>query len=426
MGKHTVLETVVNDDAAPPRLESQTDGTAEKLMPRKRRRIHPIRRVARLILGTGEKKKKKSDLTLADQAEGKTCHGPSRWHNLLPFLEPLFVLDPKLLFIEDHILKRPQPPQAFHRDSASQTPRNIDELRRTVEETKSPCTCDECSPKLYKISRASTHGTINDRRDRSSTFPSSYQNRRDVGLGPELKLKFHGDYEAMALVRHHIAWLDATYLHPSSRPTPSVLHLQSLLSTWSSNLAGLDMRETMSTLQLNDLFVHLNRVFFSDCVPSHNTFLTAGFSYIPDTRTECFGKSFFNPLMGTQILIHPTLYRGNSSDPRQRDYLDTRLRNRLGTVLHEMCHAYLKAYSCRSCAMHDTCIGPLGHGRAWQILAAKMEEVASVLLGGRVNMGRFPSLLRDLEGHGKVPSPHDLEAYGFGAEVGNGEQGMGG
>ncbi|KAI5377404.1 hypothetical protein J4E82_003856 [Alternaria postmessia] len=45
--------------------------------------------------------------------------------------------------------------------------------------------------------------------------------------------------------------------------------------------------------------------------------------------------------------------------------------------------------------MHDSCIGPLGHGRAWQMLAKKIEQVATVVLGGTVDMGRFPSLLRD-------------------------------
>jgi hypothetical protein len=47
-----------------------------------------------------------------------------------------------------------------------------------------------------------------------------------------------------------------------------------------------------------------------------------------------------------------------------------------------------------------------------------MEQVVSVVLGGGVDMGRFPSLLRDLEGHGRLPSMHDLEVYGFVGVVG--------
>jgi hypothetical protein len=37
-------------------------------------------------------------------------------------------------------------------------------------------------------------------------------------------------------------------------------------------------------------------------------------------------------------------------------------------------------------------------------------------------MGRFSSLLRDMEGHGRLPSSHDLEVYGWGGTVGGSER----
>jgi hypothetical protein len=43
-----------------------------------------------------------------------------------------------------------------------------------------------------------------------------------------------------------------------------------------------------------------------------------------------------------------------------------------------------------------------------------MEEVATKIMGGYVDMGRYPSLLHDLAGNGKVPSKHDLEILKFG------------
>jgi hypothetical protein len=49
-----------------------------------------------------------------------------------------------------------------------------------------------------------------------------------------------------------------------------------------------------------------------------------------------------------------------------------------------------------------------------KILAAKMEEVATKLMGGYVDFGRYPSLLHDLEGNGKLPSAHDLEVLKYG------------
>jgi hypothetical protein len=215
----------------------------------------------------------------------------------------------------------------------------------------------------------------------------------------------------MRLVRHHIAWLDKTYLHvPQGKTTPLVLQLQNLLQAWNPNLTGLDMRQTISSTQQLHLIALLNQVFFFNAIPPHRASISAGFSWLPETQTSCFGIGTFNPLIGTQILLHPTLYRNNGDleDP------DVRWRNRLGTMLHELCHAFLKAYTCRSCPMHDRCIGPRGHGRAWQLLAAKMEEVATRLLGGYVDMGRYPSLLHEFQGSGKLPSTHDMEVLRFG------------
>jgi hypothetical protein len=385
---------------------------------RKRRRIHPVRWVARLVLG---KRGKKIEKRSQGEEKEPICRGPSVWHNLLPFLEPLFAVDPKLLFIEDHILGRSQSPSD---DATYNVPRSLNDLQQRVEEASLPCDCDECTPKLYRISHVASHGAIKSRdpaaERRKAKFSYAHQSVSSPGPGQELKLRFHGDYEAMSLVRHHAAWLDSIYLHPSAdKTTPAVQHLHSLMNMWNPHITALDMRQSTSVPQLQRLFTQLNTIFFSGLVPAHNPTLTNGFSFLPETRADCFGTSYFNPIIGTQILLHPTLYRQtrNASDPAAE-----RMRNRLGTLLHEMCHAFLKAYTCRSCPMHDACIGKRGHGRAWQVLAAKMEQVATKLMGGNVEMGRFPSLLRDMEGHGRLPSGHDLEVFGFGCVHGNAEQ----
>ncbi|KAF1831182.1 hypothetical protein BDW02DRAFT_463857, partial [Decorospora gaudefroyi] len=376
-----------------------------------RRRIHPVRSVARFlcylcVAGSAAKKtmRRQQRSALGDQEEERICRGASRWHSLLPFLEPLFVIDPKLLFIEDHILGREE--QSIHsrpRDTdVFDIPRTVEELVARAKEASTPCDCDMCAPKLYKIVNEASHGRIQQQCRASQPFTSAARHP-DPEAGPSLRLKFHGDYEAMSLVRHHIAWLENTYLHPSStsKSTSAVQHLHSLLQTWQPHLSASNLQTSTSSAQLHTLFTHLNRVFFNNNVPAHNTHLSAGFTYLPPTQTDCFGKSFFNPILGTQIFLHPTLYRGCTTQQPRDLHDDTtaasvRIRNRLGTILHEMCHAFLKAYTCRSCPMHDACVGARGHGRAWQVLAAKMEDVASVVLGGKVDMGRFPSLLRDL------------------------------
>lgn len=362
----------------------------------KARRLHPFRRIARLILISRRVPQ------LPEHPSQQACRGPSILHNLLPILEPLFAIDPKLLFIEDRIIGRERP---TYPASDTRLPSNLQELNVQVQSASAPCNCDECEPKLYQLSDGSSHGNIQiltgikrPRKSRFTRAPRLAQVPR-----PKLSLRLYGDYEAMRLVRHHIAWLDQTYLQESR----AILQMKSLVETWKPNLSCTNMRQSISRTQLQQLFAQLNKVFFFDSVPAHQEALTTGFSWLPESKKDCFGISYFNPIIGTQLLLHPVLYRHSSNVQSPDDIW----RNRLGTILHEMCHAYLKAYTCRSCPMHDHCVGARGHGRAWQLLAAKIEEVASRLMGGLVDMGRFPALLHDMEGHGKLPSSHDLETW---------------
>ncbi|RMZ73748.1 hypothetical protein GMOD_00004536 [Pyrenophora seminiperda CCB06] len=395
--------------------------TVEK---KKRRRLHPVRRIAKFLLGRSKQKERETPGTQHEH-EGKTCHGASRWQNVLPFLEPLIALDPKLSFIQDRILKRPAP-TANEKEPCSkpEPPRTLQHVQQRVQDEDVFCDCDECAPKYYKVGTAASHGVIRDvlstqTRSTKCSFLTQLQ-LKTATTGPRLDLTFHGTYEAMSLVRHHMAWLDATYIHPSASPTPAVKQLRALVTTWHPHLSSSNLRHTLSTRQLNALFTHLNTVFFNGCVPPHNATLTAGFSYLSETSTDCFGKSFFNPLIGTQLLLHPCLYRGQHAHPagvdaekHSRKRAGTAVNARIATLLHEMAHAYLKAYACASCPTHDASIGKRGHGRAWQLLAAKIEHVASVVLGHGMDLGRVPALLRDVAAGAELPSWHDLGAYGM-------------
>ncbi|KAH9880951.1 hypothetical protein IAQ61_001245 [Plenodomus lingam] len=370
---------------------------------KRKRRLHPVRRIARLIFKTRKQSEKQ------DVDHQRVCRGSTLLHNFLPFLEPLFTIDPKLRFIEDRILGRVQSPD--HAGSVK-LPSSLSELQAWVGEAAPSCDCDECAPKSYRIQSEASHGHVRPMNEgRKIRSPSFSRVTPHSTPHPTLTLKLYGDYEAMRLVRHHIAWLDYTYLHPSRlKDMPSVSQLTSLLRVWRPNLVAPDLRSHISNAQLGHVFRQLNKVFFFGAVPPHRSSLSTGFSWLPEHKKNCFGVSYFNPIIGTQLFLHPKLYRHNSKP----EDLDLRLRNRIGTILHEMCHAFLKAYTCRSCIMHERCVGSRGHGRAWQILAAKVEEVASHLIGGPVDMGRFPSVLHDMESHGRLPSQHDLEVYKLG------------
>ena len=417
---------------------AETPG-AHNTVEKKRRRLHPVRRIAKFLLGRRKQKKEEENTTDSHhEHEGKTCHGASRWQNVLPFLEPLIALDPKLSFIEDRILKRPAPTankkEQPEQQSKPDPPRTLRDLQQRVQDEDVFCNCDECAPKYYKISTAASHGTIRDlpgTQTRSSKCGFLTQPQlKNAAVGPHLDLAFHGTYEAMSLVRHHIAWLDATYIHPSASPTPAVKQLRAILTTWQPHLSSPNLRHTLSTRQLNTLFTHLNAVFFNSCVPPHNATLTAGFSYLSEKSTDCFGKSFFNPVVGTQLLLHPCMWRGQhahgdagDAEKPSRNRASTSTNARIATLLHEMAHAYLKAYVCASCPTHDSSVGSRGHGRAWQLLAAKIEQVASVVLDQAMDLGRVPALLRDVEGGAKLPSWHDLGVYGMLGGSGEKEKG---
>jgi hypothetical protein len=374
--------------------------------------LHSIRRVAQLV-----SKIRGRRIHESHQVE-HTCGGPSVLHNLLPILEPFLLLDPKLHRLEDRILGRQQAPRS---GPSHPVPQNLDDLKLWVRNSATPCDCDECAPWLYRLGVNSAHGAIRyqlDTSDRSTGF-CHVRNLRSHQV-PKLSLRLYGEYESMRLVRHHVAWLDKTYMQDLAYDkSPTVLQLRSLLQSWNPNLIGRDMRATMSSAQSLHMIKLLNKVFFFGAIPSHRESISAGFAWLPESEKGCFGVGTFNPIIGTQILLHPTLYRNNGD----LEDVDTRWRNRLGTIVHELCHAFLKAYTCRSCPMHDQCIGPRGHGRAFQILVAKMEAVATRLLGGFVDMGRYPSLLHDLEGSGKLPSAHDLGVLKFGTRWPAAQQG---
>ncbi|KAH7357565.1 hypothetical protein BKA66DRAFT_445598 [Pyrenochaeta sp. MPI-SDFR-AT-0127] len=339
----------------------------------------------------------------------RTCRGPTFLHNALPIVEPLCTLDSRLLLVEDYILGRKSTPC---NNVAFPVPSNVEDLKSWVEDTLTPCDCDECAPKLYQLKEDKSHGTIRyqDGTTDAHTKRFSHSWEKTATLLPKLTLKLYGQYEAMRLVRHHVAWLDETYLqHPHGKQNTAALQLQSLLYTWKPHLSGSDLRQSISKTQLQHLFSALNRVFFFSAIPPHRRIFASSMSFLPEGRKTCFGVGYFNPIVGTHVLLHPTMYR-HSTDAEDSD---VRWRNRVGTLLHEMCHAFLKAYTCRACPMQERCVGARGHGRAWQILAKKVEQVVSGIMGGYVDMGRFPSLLHDMEGHGRVPSNHDLEAYGM-------------
>ncbi|KAH8679798.1 hypothetical protein BGZ60DRAFT_428098 [Tricladium varicosporioides] len=89
-----------------------------------------------------------------------------------------------------------------------------------------------------------------------------------------------------------------------------------------------------------------------------------------------------------------------------------RLKCYLGTLLHEMLHAFLAIFSCR-CTTFDCKslfsdhVGCYGHLTAWQDAAHAIENATEVLLGERLCLSRMPSLASDWAMSHEMPAKNE-------------------
>ncbi|KAF2709014.1 hypothetical protein K504DRAFT_534559 [Pleomassaria siparia CBS 279.74] len=110
-----------------------------------------------------------------------------------------------------------------------------------------------------------------------------------------------------------------------------------------------------------------------------------------------------------KIQLHPTLVlRGSEARPQSPGV------SRLNVALHEMIHAFTAANSCRHCP------GDLDdHGKNFQMIAQRMEQVGERMLGWRPQLGRLVGLWSDIRSGGEVPSYGQLRAWGMVDSEGN-------
>lgn len=104
--------------------------------------------------------------------------------------------------------------------------------------------------------------------------------------------------------------------------------------------------------------------------------------------------------------MHPTLVPPDFGEYATLDFLST--------LVHECIHAFLQYYPCWWCRAWDWDYGDGGHGRIFQVLAMKMEEVFPRLVGLPVRLGRFESVVGDFVRGARLPSVSDLEAWRLG------------
>jgi hypothetical protein len=91
-----------------------------------------------------------------------------------------------------------------------------------------------------------------------------------------------------------------------------------------------------------------------------------------------------------------------------------RMRNYIGTLLHEMIHAFIQTYTC----LCDGCEernkiheGRKGHGRTWQTIAHAVERFCSNELGLELDLNRECELAKDSYQSGAEISSMDCQSW---------------
>lgn len=290
-------------------------------------------------------------------------------------------------------------------------PTTLKALKHQVWKRNEKCECDQCVPTLYSIAHCDNwHLPISLHKFLERRCAISIRRPNDKRIFPQpvppaVPSQCIG---IMHLVRDHIAMLDRVYLgHENFQETTACLRLQALVYVWRAKLGSLDLLKTMSSEEMERFLQSLNLVFFFGLIP----FNDKPFRWA-DKSTTYYGRStiYEDQRMEPIISLNPTLIAPDAY-PEDFSYLNLRGRNRLATLLHELCHAFIHIFACPSCPMFTKSEGSSGHGRAWQVLAAKVEDVALKLLNLRIDLGRHDGCLENVRRHGEFPSKHDLETY---------------
>lgn len=267
------------------------------------------------------------------------------------------------------------------------------------------CECDKCAPNHYfdwPLSCSVKH----------SAQDIVIQPRgRPLLMCPGSK---YGIYEELSLARCTIEY----FSRPRQDMDPIQLQgwkqCRELLYNcgWMTAFNEDDPRNSLADVVLQDLANALNKLFFFGAI---NNLTAVWDTQILDKPKELgtfglTGSGCSNGSMYSSIWIHPTRLSRLYTPPSGHRGMAL-AEQRLGTLLHELLHAFLDQYACKSCkaAKHNTG----GHNRPWQRIAKAIEEESWKLLGVDVDLERLTAMRNDVLNKELRPSIHDLEEWGF-------------
>jgi hypothetical protein len=252
---------------------------------------------------------------------------------------------------------------------------------------KQRCTCNECSPTLYFNSAVSC--PMN--HERTDLIIEPKKGPITTNPTPELRDR----YEALHLADSTIAYFsrekdDMSDAQLKAPGTFQVLIKKGLME----KLNKKDCSTSLTPSEMTEIVQLFNEIFFLSAITKNIEFSWELKEDSPLESYHCFGftqtQEDFKGQFEHKIYMHPT-----RTGARMRSSLASA---RLGTVLHEMLHAFVTELACDQCCTAVDNVGGGGiqdHDRAWHRMAAALEERASDLLEcARIDLGRLDELKR--------------------------------
>jgi hypothetical protein len=117
-----------------------------------------------------------------------------------------------------------------------------------------------------------------------------------------------------------------------------------------------------------------------------------------------------------RIRLHPyrVEYPSGHEPDNLADVIYHRTVFRLGTLLHEICHAFQLIYMCLKCKKNEVkYVECNGHGWAWQRIAARVESMAQLKLGLPLDLGRFTAIHCHWKHHKTWPDVDEVLQWGL-------------
>ena len=163
-----------------------------------------------------------------------------------------------------------------------------------------------------------------------------------------------------------------------------------------------DTETHLDLLFLNTYFAFFNSVFFMDLLTKElcsavqitttsSTSSTSTLMFQPNLKDDSI---YFCPTASYSIIYVPLQPQSKTRADRQLAYL--------GSLLHEMIHAFQEIYTQTPSCGCKTCpeFGEEGHSLQWAILAHKFEIFASSMLDMSLDLGRGKAMAHELRGLG--------------------------